>query len=79
MFHTILEILFGCSHRSTTFPLTPRRDNGRFNGPYVVCLDCGREFGYDWNTMRIAGSVGLNPFGIWKRKLALLARQQACE
>ena len=79
MFHSILEILFGCSHRTTTFPLTPRRDNGRFNGTYVVCLDCGREFGYDWNTMRIAGSAGLNPLGIGKRNVRLLTGQQVCE
>jgi len=22
-----------------------------------VCLDCGKEFGYDWNTMRIGNPV----------------------
>ena len=61
MLNSILESIFGCAHRTTTFPLTPackvagrsttlmgdRRDT------YVVCLDCGKEFGYDWNAMRI--------------------------
>jgi hypothetical protein len=49
MLKAILEILFGCAHRSTTFPLTPRRKRGA----YVVCLDCGTEFAYDWKAMRI--------------------------
>ncbi|HWR36992.1 MAG TPA: hypothetical protein VN622_14110 [Clostridia bacterium] len=22
-------------------------------GHYVVCLDCGKQFGYDWSKMRI--------------------------
>jgi len=21
--------------------------------PYVVCLDCGKRFDYDWNNMRV--------------------------
>ena len=60
MFHSILESIFGCSHRTTSFPLTPsRKAAGRPNrhGTYVVCLDCGKEFGYDWNTMRIGDPV----------------------
>ena len=62
MFNSILESIFGCSHRKTTFPLTPRcngvgrsaKSSGDPHGAYVVCLDCGREFGYDWNAMRRA-------------------------
>jgi hypothetical protein len=23
----------------------------------VVCLDCGKEFGYDWNEMRVGDAV----------------------
>jgi hypothetical protein len=23
------------------------------SGPYVVCLDCGRHFAYDWSKMRV--------------------------
>ena len=26
---------------------------------YVVCLDCGREFEYDWDKMRIRKSVSM--------------------
>jgi len=25
-------------------------------GTYVVCLDCGREFPYDWNEMKMVRS-----------------------
>ena len=53
MLNSILEILFGCAHRTTTFPLTPKRKRDT----YVVCLDCGKEFGYDWNAMRIGQPV----------------------
>jgi hypothetical protein len=48
----VLERLFGCSHRRTTFPLTPKRPTARV-GAYVTCLDCGKEFAYNWNEMRL--------------------------
>jgi len=48
----VLERLFGCSHKRTTFPLTPKRPSGRV-GAYVTCLDCGKEFAYNWNEMRL--------------------------
>ena len=53
MLKSILEILFGCAHRTTTFPLTPKRKRDT----YVVSLDCGKEFSYDWNAMRIGQPV----------------------
>jgi hypothetical protein len=64
MLQSILDGLFGCSHRRTTFPLTPGRKNAGFsaagatrNGTYVVCLDCGKEFAYNWNLMRVGEPV----------------------
>ncbi len=58
MFHTLMNALFGCSHRRTTFPLTARRVNGASHpGTYVVCLDCGTEFDYNWDEMRIGPPV----------------------
>lgn len=39
-----------CPHRSTTFPITSKRRKDT----YVVCLDCGQEFEYDWGAMQIA-------------------------
>jgi hypothetical protein len=62
MFNSFMNLFLGCSHRNTTFPLTPNRKSpgmpaqGR-HGTYVVCLDCGRELGYDWNEMRVGKPV----------------------
>lgn len=52
----LIEVLFGCSHGKTTLPLTPR--NGE--SAYVVCLDCGREFTYDWKTMQLGRERGVS-------------------
>jgi hypothetical protein len=41
----ILNFFFRCRHKHCTFPLTV---GGR---TYRVCLDCGREFDYDWMRM----------------------------
>lgn len=64
MFQSLINTLFGCSHQRTTFPLTPaRRGVGNSvpgvqrNGTYVTCLDCGKEFAYDWKAMRIGQPV----------------------
>ena len=54
MLQSILNSMFGCSHQRTTFPMTPLRKS---NGTYVACLDCGKEFTYDWKTMRVGGPV----------------------
>ncbi len=62
MLDRMLNALFGCSHRNTTFPLTPHRrtrPNEANANPYVACLDCGAEFEYDWNQMRIRKSVSM--------------------
>lgn len=62
MLQSILNTLFGCAHHRTTFPLTPSR-RGAANsgsvrsGAYVVCLDCGKEFSYDWKEMRVGDAV----------------------
>lgn len=56
MLQSLLNTLFGCSHNRITFPLTPSRrmaTSANRHGTYVVCLDCGREFNYDWKEMRI--------------------------
>lgn len=61
MFQTILNTLFSCGHQRTTFPLTPARTHvapaATRNGTYVVCLDCGKEFAYDWTRMRVGQPV----------------------
>jgi hypothetical protein len=54
----VLEGFFGCWHRKFSFPMTVRpglrRNRAAFlTGTYVVCLDCGKEFPYDWNEMKV--------------------------
>jgi len=58
MLSLVIDSLFGCSHRRTTFPLTPKRPSGRL-GAYVTCLDCGKEFPYNWNEMRMEAPVAV--------------------
>jgi RNase P subunit RPR2 len=64
MLQSLFDTLFGCSHQRTTFPLTPARRNAgaalsstQRNSTYVTCLDCGKEFAYDWKAMRIGQPV----------------------
>jgi hypothetical protein len=55
----LVDALFGCPHKHRTFPRTATK-----RGPvrsaanssittYVVCLDCGKEFPYDWEQMKV--------------------------
>jgi len=61
MLRTFFNALFGCTHQRTTFPLTPGRKTAAPSaarlGTYVVCLDCGKEFAYDWQSMRVGEAV----------------------
>lgn len=64
MFQSLLNWVFGCSHRRTTFPLSPPRKVSGFGAApvtrhttYVTCLDCGKEFDYDWAEMRLGEPV----------------------
>lgn len=54
----LFDMLFGCWHKRLSFPISGKRGHRRpaaahQTGTYVVCLDCGREFAYDWQQMRI--------------------------
>jgi hypothetical protein len=54
----LLDVMFGCSHKQLSFPITVRGARRRsqaasLTGTYVVCLNCGQEFPYDWNEMKI--------------------------
>jgi hypothetical protein len=65
MLNKLLEVLFiACRHKKTSQPfaaaVTLRPAAGSNWDPvmpagkhYVVCLDCGRKFDYDWKEMRI--------------------------
>jgi hypothetical protein len=61
MLQAVLNTLFGCSHRKISFPLTAQRKSGSAVGreTYVVCLECGAEFGYDWQEMQIRGPLNM--------------------
>jgi hypothetical protein len=61
MFSKLIDAIFGCRHARYTFPITVRAGSRRHPtahrpGTYVACLDCGKEFRYDWHEMRIVGS-----------------------
>ncbi len=54
----LFDMVFGCSHKRCSFPITVRGKLRRspaasVTGTYVVCLDCGQEFPYDWNQMKL--------------------------
>jgi len=65
MLEKVLQLLsIACSHRKLSKPFMAETDDGYKNadwmpvgtgGPshYVVCLDCGKKFDYDWREMRV--------------------------
>ena len=58
MIDSVLNLLFRCSHRRLTRPVTPVSRTGAMDGQtYVVCLDCGKQFAYDLRAMRIEGPL----------------------
>jgi hypothetical protein len=57
MFGWLLNLLFGCRHRKTSFPMTPVDPVEAGHGAFVVCLDCGKRFSYDWDRMRSGPAV----------------------
>ncbi len=62
MIGSVVDLLFGCWHRNYSFPFSARgqRRSGAAaaTGTYVVCLDCGKEFPYDWQQMKVVSSSG---------------------
>lgn len=58
MIDTILNLMFRCSHRRLTRPVTPVSKAGQpHGGTYVVCLDCGKQFSYDTKEMRMGKAI----------------------
>lgn len=65
----MLDIFFGCWHKNYSFPITVKpgqRKNAAASvtGTYVVCLDCGKEFAYDWRKMKVVSGVDKTPAAI---------------
>jgi len=61
MFGKLVDAFFGCRHGHYSFPVTirgnkPRPQAAALTGTYVCCLDCGREFPYDWQQMKVITS-----------------------
>jgi hypothetical protein len=61
MIGKLYDAVFGCKHSRYSFPVTIRRGTRRpqaaaLTGTYVACLDCGKEFPYDWQEMRVITS-----------------------
>jgi hypothetical protein len=62
MISKLLDVLFGCRHTNCSFPISARAvkqhpSAGRVTGTYVVCLECGKEFPYDWKQMKVLTSA----------------------
>jgi len=58
MIAELFDTFFGCRHSHYSFPISVRRGSRRnsaakLTGTYVACLDCGREFPYDWQEMKV--------------------------
>ena len=66
MWERVLQLLaVHCRHSNLSKPFSAassRRDSGQSDwesvsnnksAPYVVCLDCGKHFGYDWSRMQV--------------------------
>ena len=64
MLEKVLQLLsVVCAHRKLSKPFTAGFDDDAkyadwmpvSSGPshYVVCLECGKKFGYDWRQMRV--------------------------
>jgi len=58
MIDSLLNLLFRCSHRRLTRPVAPITKAGQPRSEsYVVCLDCGKQFEYDINTMQMGKAI----------------------
>ena len=84
MIDSLVNLLFRCSHRRLTRPVAPiTRPGEPHSGSYVVCLDCGKQFQYDVNTMTMGKAIDRSheggvvppdmPSGKRNMKYALLA------
>lgn len=60
MISKVLDAFFGCWHNHYSFPITVKKGRrssaASVTGTYVVCLDCGKEFPYDWKQMKIVST-----------------------
>ncbi|HEX4664694.1 MAG TPA: hypothetical protein VH196_09880 [Terriglobales bacterium] len=68
MLQKFLQVLsLSCRHRHTSKPFAAASTSSYSRnsdwepigqgGHYVVCLDCGQKFDYDWSTMQVVRKV----------------------
>ncbi|MGB9455322.1 MAG: hypothetical protein WCB12_04725 [Bryobacteraceae bacterium] len=58
MIDSLLNILFRCPHRRLTRPVAPITKAGQpHSQSYVVCLDCGKQFEYNLDEMRMGKAI----------------------
>ena len=58
MITALLNVLYGCRHKRITRPITPVHKPGvPAEATYVACLECGKQFYYDLNEMRVGKPV----------------------
>lgn len=61
LFSALWDVFFGCRHRHCSFPISSKilkqRSAAGVTGTYVVCLDCGKEFAYDWEQMKMVSPL----------------------
>jgi hypothetical protein len=77
MMAKLFEVFFGCRHSHYSFPITVRSRSRRntaasLTGTYVACLDCGKEFPYDWQDMKVVTSIAAR-----SRRVPALAPKEA--
>ena len=65
----VFDALFGCWHSRYSFPITVKSGVRRnraavLTGTYVVCLDCGKEFAYDWQEMKVVSGAQHQTSGV---------------
>jgi len=58
LFQLAWSRVFACRHKKCTpliscRPGTPRSRVAAMTGTYFICLDCSKEFAYDWDTMKV--------------------------
>ncbi|HEY2496025.1 MAG TPA: hypothetical protein VGK24_03060 [Candidatus Angelobacter sp.] len=58
LFQLAWSAVFRCRHKKCTPLITCRKGQPRskvaaITGHYFVCLNCGKEFAYDWENMKV--------------------------
>lgn len=68
MIDAMFNLFFGCRHRRLTRPITPvHKPTMPAGDTYVVCLECGKQFRYDAQNMRLGSPVQLGFTGASER------------